>query len=128
MGGGFAYEASKAACTHMTKTVSLEFASRRIRANCVAPGLTITGRLGQGNCGLTSGMTRSTTRPESSRRYMLDRTPLDRWGTAMETAYSILYLAVGQSPRQRSQLMVQSDEAAYVTGQTICHDGGYSAA
>ncbi|WVW83105.1 hypothetical protein I302_105123 [Kwoniella bestiolae CBS 10118] len=102
MGGGFAYEASKAACGHMCKTVALDFAKDGIRANCVAPGLTIT------------GMTRNSSRPASSKQYMLDRTPLARWGTAEETAYSILYLS--------------SDEAAYVTGQTICHDGGYSAA
>ncbi|WVQ70097.1 uncharacterized protein L199_008322 [Kwoniella botswanensis] len=87
---------------NVSSTVAIDFAKHGIRANCVAPGLTIT------------GMTRNSTRPASSKQYMLDRTPLNRWGTAEETAYSILYLS--------------SDEAAYVTGQTICHDGGYSAA
>ncbi|OCF32249.1 hypothetical protein I317_06467 [Kwoniella heveanensis CBS 569] len=43
MGAGIAYEASKAACTHMSKTVAWEYAEDGIRANCVAPGLTITG-------------------------------------------------------------------------------------
>jgi NAD(P)-dependent dehydrogenase (short-subunit alcohol dehydrogenase family) len=43
MGGGFAYEASKAACTHMSKTVAFEYGPKGIRANCVAPGLTVTG-------------------------------------------------------------------------------------
>ena len=82
MGGGFAYEATKAACCHMTKTVAWEYASKGIRANAVCPGLTIT------------GMTRKSNRPESSKQYMLDRTPLRRWAEAVETAYMILYLAV----------------------------------
>ena len=48
MKAGIAYEASKAACSHMTRSVALEFASKGIRANCVAPGLTITGEICEG--------------------------------------------------------------------------------
>ncbi|WWD01409.1 hypothetical protein V866_008353 [Kwoniella sp. B9012] len=99
---GLVEEGKPGSIVNVSSSVAIDFAKHGIRANCVAPGLTIT------------GMTRNSTRPASSKQYMLDRTPLNRWGTAEETAYSILYLS--------------SDEAAYVTGQTICHDGGYSAA
>ncbi|ORY23119.1 3-alpha--hydroxysteroid dehydrogenase [Naematelia encephala] len=101
MRAGAAYEASKAACTHMCKSAAVEYAQQGIRVNCVAPGLTIT------------GMTRKSDRPASSVQGFMDHTPMRRWGTATEVGYAILYLS--------------SDEASYVTGQAFAHDGGYSA-
>jgi hypothetical protein len=41
---GAAYEASKAACAHLSTSTAVEYASSGIRVNCVAPGLTITGK------------------------------------------------------------------------------------
>ncbi|GFZ51724.1 hypothetical protein JCM24511_09492 [Saitozyma sp. JCM 24511] len=97
---GAAYEASKAACAHLSTSTAVEYAGSGIRVNCVAPGLTIT------------GMTRNSDRPASAVQKWLDRTPLGRWGTAGEVAYSCLYLC--------------SDEASFVTGVVLAHDGGWS--
>lgn len=47
-------------------------------------------------------------------RPMLDRTPMARWGTPADVAPAVLFLA--------------SSAAAFITGQTLCVDGGYSVA
>ena len=57
---------------------------------------------------MTSGVEQSIS--EERRKKMAHSVPLDRWGTPAEVASAMLYLA--------------SDEAAYVTGQTIVIDGG----
>lgn len=94
-----AYDSSKAALGGLCRHVALEGEKRAIRANIVAPGLmdTSIGRLA------SRGRPSRTTTP----------VPLSRQGTGWETAYSALFL--------------MSDEAAYVTGQTLVVDGGLSA-
>ncbi len=94
-----AYDSSKAALGGLCRHVALEGEKRSIRANVVAPGLmdTSMGRLA------SRGRPSRTTTP----------VPLSRQGTGWETAYSALFL--------------MSDEAAYVTGQTLVVDGGLSA-
>lgn len=94
-----AYDASKAALGGLCRHVALEGEKRAIRANVVAPGLmdTSIGRLA------SRGRPSRTTTP----------VPLSRQGTGWETAYAVLFL--------------MSDEAAYVTGQTLIVDGGLSA-
>jgi NAD(P)-dependent dehydrogenase (short-subunit alcohol dehydrogenase family) len=94
-----AYDASKAALGGLCRHVALEGEKRAIRANVVAPGLmdTSIGRLA------SRGRPSRTTTP----------VPLSRQGTGWETAYAALFLI--------------SDEAAYVTGQTLVVDGGLSA-
>ncbi|MBL4758170.1 MAG: 3-oxoacyl-[acyl-carrier-protein] reductase [Rhizobiales bacterium] len=90
------YAAAKAGMIGMTKALAMEVASRNITANCVAPGF------------IETAMTDSLN--EKQRETVLSRVPAKRLGTADEIAAAVLYLA--------------SDEAAYVTGQTLHVNGG----
>jgi 3-oxoacyl-[acyl-carrier protein] reductase len=90
------YTASKAAMVGMLKTVAMEYAKRNVTANCIAPGL------------VTSAMTDKLN--DKQREAILSRVPMGRLGTPQEIAAAAVYLA--------------SDEAAYVTGQTIHINGG----
>jgi len=90
------YNASKAAIIALTISTAREMASRNITANAIAPGLIPTE--------LTSILT------EQQRKLMLDATPLGRFGTPEEIAAAINFLC--------------SPEASYITGQTLCVDGG----
>lgn len=90
------YSASKAAIIALTISTAREMASRNITANVIAPGFVPTE--------LTSTLT------EQQRKYMLDITPLGRFGTPEEVAAIIHFLCL--------------PEAGYITGQIICVDGG----
>jgi 3-oxoacyl-[acyl-carrier protein] reductase len=94
--GQTAYAASKAALLGVAKSLAREYASRGITVNAVTPGYVDTD--------MTSGLT------GELREKMLSAVPLGRTGTAREIAAAIAYLA--------------SDEAAYVTGQTLRVNGG----
>jgi 3-oxoacyl-[acyl-carrier protein] reductase len=94
--GQTAYAASKAALLGVAKSLAREYASRGITVNAVTPGYVDTD--------MTSGLT------GELREKMLTAVPLGRTGTAREIAAAIAYLA--------------SDEAAYVTGQTLRVNGG----
>jgi 3-oxoacyl-[acyl-carrier protein] reductase len=90
------YAASKAGMIGMIKAVAHEVASRGITANCVAPGFIETEMSG--------------VLPAQRRQAILDAVPMGRLGVPDEVAASVLFLA--------------SDEAAYVTGQTVHVNGG----
>lgn len=92
----YAYCVSKAGLGMLTKTMALALAKHGIRVNAIGPGPT------------DSPMTAHL--PEAARRMMLSRTPLGRFGEASEMAGVAAFLA--------------SDDASYVTGQTIYADGG----
>ncbi|HTA90113.1 MAG TPA: 3-oxoacyl-[acyl-carrier-protein] reductase [Polyangiaceae bacterium] len=94
--GQTAYAASKAALLGVTKSLAREYASRGITVNAVTPGFVDTD--------MTSGLT------DEQKSAMLTAVPLGRTGTAQEIAAAITYLA--------------SDEAGYVTGQTLRVNGG----
>ena len=79
-----------------SKSVAKELASRNINANCVAPGYIDTD--------MTNAMN------DEAREQFLTQIPLGRPGLPDEVAGLVAYLV--------------SDEAAYITGQTICIDGG----
>jgi 3-oxoacyl-[acyl-carrier protein] reductase len=90
------YAASKAGMIGFTKSLAQEIASRGVTANCVAPGF------------IESPMTDALT--EAQKAQILATVPLGRLGVGADVAAACVYLA--------------SDEAAYVTGQTLHVNGG----
>lgn len=90
------YSASKAGLIAMSKCMAQELASRGITFNCVAPGF------------IKSPMTDALS--EDVRAQLLKKVPMGRLGTAEDIANTVVFLA--------------SDEAAYITGQTIHVNGG----
>ena len=96
-----AYGAAKAAVVQMTKNLAVAWVADGIRVNAVAPGL------------VESNMTAAMKGIEALERPQLERTPMRRWGTPRDIAGAVLFLC--------------SNEARFVTGQTLNVDGGYSA-
>ena len=90
------YAASKAGIIGFTKSLAKELASRQVTVNAIAPGFIVTD--------MTAGMT------EEARQALMKRIPLGTLGTAEDVAAVAAFLA--------------SDEAKYVTGQTLTVDGG----
>ncbi|MBX3493641.1 MAG: 3-oxoacyl-[acyl-carrier-protein] reductase [Parvibaculum sp.] len=90
------YAASKAGMIGMTKSLAQEVASRNITANCIAPGF------------IRSAMTDALNEDQQAR--IMATIPAGRLGEAGEIAAAAVYLA--------------SEEAAYVTGQTVHVNGG----
>lgn len=95
--GNVIYASTKAAVEQMTRNLAHELGRRGIRVNAVAPGATDTDML----------MPYVT---ESGKQSTIKRTPLGRFGTPDDVAKVILFLA--------------SDDAGWVTGQTIQAAGG----
>ncbi len=91
-----AYSASKAGLLGLAKTAARELAASHVTVNAVAPGL------------IATDMTADI--PETRRAKQLAAIPLGRFGTPEEVAGVVRFLA--------------SDEAAWITGQTVCVDGG----
>jgi len=92
------YVAAKGAVSQLTKVMALSLARHDIRVNAIGPGSIMT------------DMLRATMREPGARRRILSRTPMDRCGEAEEVAAVAAFLA--------------SDDASYITGQTIYPDGG----
>ena len=90
------YTASKAGLIAMSKSLAQEVAGRNITVNCVAPGFIETAMTDVLN--------------EKIRAGILERVPAKRLGSGEDIAAAVVYLA--------------SDEAAYVTGQTLHVNGG----
>ena len=90
------YAAAKAGLVGMSKSLAYEVASRNITVNCVAPGFIATA--------MTDVLT------DDQKTQISARIPAGRMGDAREIAAAVVYLA--------------SDEAAYVTGQTVHVNGG----
>ena len=90
------YAASKAGMIGMSKSLAAEIASRGITVNCVAPGFIVTA--------MTNAL------GEESSNKLVGAIPAGRLGTPEDVAACALFLA--------------SDEAAYVTGQTLHVNGG----
>ena len=90
------YAAAKAGVAGMTKSLAAEVASRNITVNCVAPGFIATA--------MTDVL------DERQRSALLSRIPAGRMGTPADVAAAVVYLA--------------SEDAAYVTGQTLHVNGG----
>lgn len=90
------YAASKAGMIGFTKSLAQEVATRGITANCIAPGF------------IVSPMTDVLN--DTQKQGILSSIPAGRMGQAEEIAAGVVYLS--------------SDEAAYVTGQTLHINGG----
>lgn len=90
------YCASKAGMIGFTKSVAQEIANRGITANCVAPGF------------IETPMTEALT--DNQREALTQRIPIGRAGQGEDIASAVVYLA--------------SNEASYVTGQTLHVNGG----
>jgi len=90
------YAASKAGMIGMSKSLAQELASRGITVNCIAPGF------------IETAMTEAL--PDEQREKLAATIPAGRFGSVVDIAAASVYLA--------------SDEAAYVTGQTLHINGG----
>ena len=90
------YAASKAGLIGMTKSIAKEVATRGITVNCIAPGW------------IGTDMTDELS--DATKDQFLSRIPIGRIGAPEDIAHAALFLA--------------SDEANYITGQTITVDGG----
>jgi NAD(P)-dependent dehydrogenase (short-subunit alcohol dehydrogenase family) len=97
------YGAAKAGIVQMTKNMGVAWARDNVRVNCVAPGL------------IWSKMTAVMKQPDMQHfeEFELARTPMGRFGMPDDVAPAFLFLA--------------SPAARFITGQTLCVDGGYSA-
>jgi glucose 1-dehydrogenase len=92
------YSTSKGGMQNLTRTLALEYAARGIRVNGIGPGATVT------------PINRAWIDDPEKRRQVEEHIPMQRAGDADEMAGVTAFLA--------------SDDAAYITGQTIFVDGG----
>ncbi len=90
------YAAAKAGLVGMTKAMAQEVGGRGITVNCIAPGFI--------ESDMTAGL------PEARREAVLAAVPAGRLGAPADVAAGVVFLA--------------SDEASYVTGQTLHVNGG----
>ena len=104
--GSASYGASKGAVLSMTRSVALDYAADKVRANAIVPGAID-----------TPFLRRSFVRqpdPEAARQRSLDRHPMGRFGTVEEIAKAALFLA--------------SDDSSFTTGSVLMVEGGWNAA
>jgi NAD(P)-dependent dehydrogenase (short-subunit alcohol dehydrogenase family) len=92
-----AYSASKAGVISLTRTIALQHGRQHIRCNAIAPGLIVTPRAQQTPKGYLEMIAKHVLTP--------------RLGKSEDIAATAAFLA--------------SEDAAFITGQTICCDGGY---
>jgi glucose 1-dehydrogenase len=98
IGNQVAYSASKGGINQLTKVMALSLAPHGIRVNAIGPGSIVTDMLASVN------------NDPAAKTRLLSRTPLGRLGDPAEIAAIAVFLA--------------SDDASYITGQTIYADGG----
>jgi NAD(P)-dependent dehydrogenase (short-subunit alcohol dehydrogenase family) len=95
-----AYCAAKGAVINLTREIALDYASKKINVNGIAPGL------------IESDMTRGLLNDKAVLTAFLDKTPIGRVGKPEDIAHAAVWLA--------------SDESDFVVGQTIVVDGGWT--
>ncbi|XP_014492967.1 tropinone reductase homolog At2g29150-like [Vigna radiata var. radiata] len=94
------YSATKGAMNQMTKSLACEWAKDNIRSNCVAPWV------------IRTPLAEKHLKEERVVNAVISQTPLGRIGEAEEVSSLVAFLC--------------SPAASYITGQTICVDGGFS--
>jgi NAD(P)-dependent dehydrogenase (short-subunit alcohol dehydrogenase family) len=99
------YSAAKGGLIMLAKGAAIEWASRNIRVNVVAPGLTATP--------IIEASIQRRPDPDAYRRQREAQIPLQRLASPEEIADAVLFLA--------------SPESSYVTGAVLPVDGGYTA-
>ena len=92
---GLPYDVTKGAIDSLTQAMAIDLAEYNIRVNAIAPGATLTYR---------------STPNSDMHKVMAERIPMKRFGTTSEISAVAAFLA--------------SNEASYITGQTIYVDGG----
>ena len=90
------YAASKAAIISMSKSLALEYAKKNITVNCISPGYITTNMTDQIN--------------EKWKEIIKSKIPMDKFGLPKDVANTVIFLS--------------SEEASYITGQTIHVNGG----
>jgi 3-oxoacyl-[acyl-carrier protein] reductase len=90
------YAASKAGTIAMAKSLAIEYAKKNITVNCVSPGF------------IVSNMTMKIA--EKVKLYLTSRIPMGKLGTGEDVSNSVVFLS--------------SDQASYITGETIHVNGG----
>ena len=90
------YSASKSAIIGMSKSLAIEYAKKNITINCVSPGF------------ITSNMTMNIA--EKVKLYLTSRIPMGRLGSGEDVANCVAFLS--------------SNQASYITGETIHVNGG----
>ena len=104
------YATGKGALNELTRNIALQYASKKIRANCVLPGYMDTPFIRRDVGGKPSYVRKGFGSAEEYGAARDAIVPLGRMGTGWDVAYASLYLAC--------------DESSYVTGQTLVVDGG----
>ena len=97
---GSPYAITKAGLIQFTKNLAVEWASKNIRVNAVAPWY------------IKTPLTEKLLSDETFLKSVIERTPMKRYGTPEEVANVILFLA--------------NDSSSFLTGQCIAVDGGFS--
>ncbi|MFN8202207.1 MAG: SDR family oxidoreductase [Solirubrobacteraceae bacterium] len=100
------YAASKGALLALTRGAAVEWATRGVRVNAIAPGMTATP--------LAEAYFEEQPHPEEFRRRIVSSIPQGRLATPDDVAAAVAFLA--------------ADESAHITGTSIAVDGGYTAA
>ena len=90
------YAASKSVIIGMSKSLAMEYAKKNITVNCVSPGF------------IDTSMTKSLA--EKVRLFLTSRIPMGRLGTGEDVSNCVVFLS--------------SDEASYITGETLHVNGG----
>jgi NAD(P)-dependent dehydrogenase (short-subunit alcohol dehydrogenase family) len=98
--GNSIYSASKGAINGIVKNMAVELASKRIRVNCVNPGL------------IKTNLLDSYTVTEEQFNEKIKEYPLKRYGKPEEVAYAVIYLL--------------SDASNFTTGSNLVIDGGFT--
>jgi 2-keto-3-deoxy-L-fuconate dehydrogenase len=99
-----AYGTTKAAVIGLTKSVAADFVTRGIRCNAICPGTVDTPSL--------RARLAAHADPDAALKSFIARQPMGRFGRAEEVAAAAVYLGC--------------DEAAFMTGQTLVIDGGWT--